>query len=191
MLTSPRSMSTNSVGFWKEMATWSAVAMLLSTKKPEPGQCTILWYDSAASGNTRACVSPLYYLQCVWQPDSHITIFLTPATVSSQYPLTAASHATTVQVTPPTPHTYLVCGSLAASTPGPRRLLQKFDQHVSVTCTYDWEPAFYQVQNTLNWWHPQPYRSRHLWMDANGFQGKATGHRFRPCRRSCYLLNAP
>jgi hypothetical protein len=32
------------------------------------------------------------------------------------------------------PHTYLVRGSLAASTPGPRRLLQKFEQHVSNTC---------------------------------------------------------
>ena len=63
---------------------------------------------------------------------SRITTFSTPATVSSQYPLTAASRGTTVQVTPPTPH--LSRSRLAASTPGPRRLLQKFEQHVSDTC---------------------------------------------------------
>jgi hypothetical protein len=35
----------------------------------------------------------------VWRPASRITTFLTPATVSSQYPITAASRGTTVQVT--------------------------------------------------------------------------------------------
>ena len=39
----------------------------------------------------------------VWRHASRITTFSTPATVSSQYPITAASRGTTVQVTPLTP----------------------------------------------------------------------------------------
>lgn len=35
----------------------------------------------------------------VWRPASRITTFSTPTTVSSQYPITAASRGTTVQVT--------------------------------------------------------------------------------------------
>jgi hypothetical protein len=70
----------------------------------------------------------------VWRPASRITTLSTPATVSSQYPLTAASRGTTVQVTPPTPTPISFAAHLLLQPPGPRRLLQKFEQHVSDTC---------------------------------------------------------
>ena len=71
---------------------------------------------------------------CVWRPASRITTFSTPATISSQYPLTAASRGTTVQVTPPLPTPISFQAHLLFQSPGPRRLLQKFEQHVSNTC---------------------------------------------------------
>jgi hypothetical protein len=70
----------------------------------------------------------------VWRPAFRITTLSTLATVSSQYPLTAASRGTTVQVTPPTPTPISFAAHLLLQPPGPRRLLQKFDQHVSNTC---------------------------------------------------------
>ena len=70
----------------------------------------------------------------VWRPASRITTFSTPATVSSHYSLTAAFRGTTVQVTPPTPTPISFEAHLLLQPPGPRRLLQKFDQHVSDTC---------------------------------------------------------
>jgi hypothetical protein len=68
------------------------------------------------------------------RPAPRITTFSTPATVSSQYPLTAASYSTTVQVTPPTPTPISFEAHLLLQPPGPRRLFQKFDQHVSDAC---------------------------------------------------------
>jgi hypothetical protein len=70
----------------------------------------------------------------VWRPAPRITTFSTLATVSSQYPLTAASRGTTVQVTPPTPTPISFEAHLLLQPSGPRRLLQKFEQHVSDTC---------------------------------------------------------
>ena len=64
----------------------------------------------------------------------HITTFSTLATVSSLHPLTAASHGMTVQVLPPIPTPISFAAHLLLQPPGPRRLLQKFDQHVSNTC---------------------------------------------------------
>jgi hypothetical protein len=55
------------------------------------------------------------------------------ATVSSLYPLIAVSRGTTVQVPPPTPIPTSFAAHLLFQPPGPRRLLQKFDQHVSDT----------------------------------------------------------
>jgi hypothetical protein len=60
--------------------------------------------------------------------------FSTPATVNSLYPLTAVSRGTTVQVPPPTPTPTSFAAHLLLQPLGPRRLLQKFDQHVSDTC---------------------------------------------------------
>ena len=70
----------------------------------------------------------------VWRHASRITTFLTPATVSSLFPITAASRGMTVQVPPPTPTSISFVAHLLLQPPGPRRLLQKFDQHVSDTC---------------------------------------------------------
>ena len=62
----------------------------------------------------------------------HITTFSTLATVSSLHPLTAASHGMTVQVLPPIPTPISFAAHLLLQPPGPRWLLQKFDQeHVS------------------------------------------------------------
>ena len=62
------------------------------------------------------------------------TIFSTPATVNILYPLTGVSQGTTVQVPPPTPTPISFAAHLLLQPPGPRWLLQKFDQHVSNTC---------------------------------------------------------
>ena len=71
----------------------------------------------------------------VWQHAPRITTFSTPVTVSSPlYPLTATSYGTTVQIPPPTPTPILYAAHLLLQPPGPRRLLQKFDQHVAYTC---------------------------------------------------------
>ena len=71
----------------------------------------------------------------VWRPASRITTFSIPAAISSQYPLTAASRGTTVQVTPATPTPISFEAHLLRQPPGPRLLLlQKFEQHVSDTC---------------------------------------------------------
>ena len=69
-----------------------------------------------------------------WRHAPRITTFSTPATVSSPYPLTATSRGTTVQVPPPIPTPTSFAAHLLLQPPGPRRLLQKFDQHVSDTC---------------------------------------------------------
>jgi hypothetical protein len=69
-----------------------------------------------------------------WRPASRMTTFSTPATVSSQYPLTAASCSMTAQVTPPTHTPISFKAHLLLQHPGPRQLLQKFEQHVSDTC---------------------------------------------------------
>ena len=69
-----------------------------------------------------------------WRHAPRITTFSTPATVSSLYPLTAVSRGTTVQVPPPIPTPTSFAAHLLLQPPGPRRLLQKFDQHVSDTC---------------------------------------------------------
>jgi hypothetical protein len=63
-----------------------------------------------------------------------ITTFSTLATASSLYPLRAVSRGTTVQVSPPTPTPTSFAAHLLLQPPGPRQLLQKFDQHVSDTC---------------------------------------------------------
>ena len=68
-----------------------------------------------------------------WRYASRITTFSTPATVSSLCPLTAASQGTTVQVTLPTPTPISFAAHLLLQPPGPRRLLQKFDQSMSQT----------------------------------------------------------
>jgi hypothetical protein len=70
----------------------------------------------------------------VWRPASRITTFSTPATVRSQYPHIAVPRGTTVQVTPPLPTLISFQAHLLLQPPGPRRLLQKFEQHVSDTC---------------------------------------------------------
>jgi hypothetical protein len=101
----------------------------------ESDQCTIR-YDSASSGST----SPLCTLDSqgytigAWRHAPLITTFSTPATVSSQYPLTAVSRGTTVQVPSPIPIPTSFAAHLLLQPPGPRWLLQKFDQHVSDTC---------------------------------------------------------
>jgi len=105
----------------------------------EPDQCNIR-YDSAFSGNTHTLVSPLYYLQCM-ATCARITTFSTPATVSSLYPLTATSHGTKVQVPPPTHTPISFAAHLLLQPPGPRRLLQKFDQHISDTCMIKHMPS--------------------------------------------------
>jgi hypothetical protein len=69
-----------------------------------------------------------------WRHAPRITTFSTPATVSSQYPLTSMSRGTTVQIPPPIPTPPLFAAHLLLQSPSPRRLLQKFDQHVSDTC---------------------------------------------------------
>ena len=69
-----------------------------------------------------------------WRHAPHITILSTPATVSSPYSLTAVSRGATVQVPPPIPTPTSFTAHLLLQPPGPRRLLQKFDQHVSDTC---------------------------------------------------------
>jgi hypothetical protein len=65
-----------------------------------------------------------------WRHAPRITTFSTPATISSLYPLTAASRGTTVQVPPPTSTPISFAAHLLLQPPGPRRLLQKFDQHI-------------------------------------------------------------
>ena len=69
-----------------------------------------------------------------WRHAPRIITFSTPAAVSSLYPLKAASRGTTVQVPPPIPTPISFAAHLLLQPPGPRRLLQKFDQHVSDTC---------------------------------------------------------
>jgi hypothetical protein len=85
---------------------------------------------------TRALVSPLYFLQCVCgdllpvSPPSRFRLLSAPSTHLLLRPAARRGSGYTTN-----PHTYLVRGSLVASQPpGPRRLLQKFEQHVSDTC---------------------------------------------------------
>jgi hypothetical protein len=95
---------------------------------------TTLWLQAIPVRSSRRSTT----FSVVWRPASRITTFSTPATVSSQYPLTAASRGTTVQVTPPTPTPISFEAHLLLQPPGSRRLLQKFDQHVSDTCMIEY-----------------------------------------------------
>ena len=84
----------------------------------EPDQCTIR-YDSAASGNTHTLDPQVYYLQCVATCvtyhhllDSGYSQLL--VSTNSCVPRHDGSGSTA------NPHTYLVRGSLAASTTWPQ-----------------------------------------------------------------------
>ena len=85
---------------------------------PEPDQCTIR-YDSAVSGNTRTVDSQVYYLRCVATCVTYHHLLdsgyiqLLVSTYGCVPRHDGSGHSTD-------PHTYLVRGSLAASTPWPQ-----------------------------------------------------------------------
>ena len=119
-----------------------------------------------------------------WRHAPRIITFSTPAAVSSLYPLKAASRGTTVQVPPPIPTPISFAAHLLLQPPGPRRLLQKFDQHVSDTCMI--EHLRFIKSKTISTDGGLTHWPRHLWMDVNGRPGKETCRRFRSCRRPCH-----